>query len=237
MLQKINSKQIYTGNYGWHTGHFHFSFGDYADPGNTHFGDLIAFNDFFLSPESGFDTHPHQEIEIISYCVEGEMVHKDSMGNKNIITHGGMQYTCAGSGITHSEYNYSLEKDLRFVQIWIRPALSNLSPNYASTQIVRSDRLNKLLQIVSGHRIENVTRINQDANIFVSEIEPGARLQLNQHSDRQFYLSCLEGALSVNDTSLEHGDAIKIWDEGTVILDAVHNCHLLMVDVPRIAIR
>ena len=107
MLSKVPARQIYLGDYGWHVGRFHFSFADYEDPENTSFGDLITFNDFILQPGSGFETHSHQEIEIISYCVDGELVHEDSLGNKEIIKRGEMQYTCAGSGITHSERNYS----------------------------------------------------------------------------------------------------------------------------------
>jgi quercetin 2,3-dioxygenase len=233
MLSKIHSEQIYLGDYGWHTARFHFSFADYNDPENAHFGDLLALNDFVLSPDSGFDTHSHQEIEIISYCVEGELIHEDSMGNKNMIRQGEMQYTCAGSGITHSEFNNSLEKPLRFVQIWIKPDSENLTPRYSSIHFTRTDRLNKLLQIASGQQTGDVPQINQDANIFVAEIERGTQVQINHIFKRQIYLACLEGALNANNASLENGDSIKVWDEEALTLAATINCHLLMVDVSR----
>ena len=234
MLSKIPARQIYLGDYGWHVGRFHFSFADYNDPENSCFGDLMTFNDFVLQPGSGFDTHSHQEIEIITYCVEGELVHEDSMGNKEIIKRGDMQYTCAGSGITHSERNDSLDKPLRFIQIWIRPNSTGLTPHYAATHFKQSDRFNRLWQIVSGQSLENVTRINQDANIFVSEIEKGRQLGIQQLAGRQIYLACLEGALNLNNVSLKSGDAIKVWDELGLTLTAEEESHVVIVEMPRI---
>ncbi len=128
MLSKVPAKQIFIRDYGWHVGRFHFSFTDYKDPENTSFGNLLTFNDFTLQPGSGFEKHSHREIAIVSYCVDGELVHEDSMGNKEIIKRGEMQYTCAGFGITHSERNYCRDSSLRFIQIWIRPISTGLPP-------------------------------------------------------------------------------------------------------------
>lgn len=234
MLSKILARQIFLGDYGWHVGRFHFSFADYKDPENTSFGNLVTFNDFTLQPGSGFETHPHREIEIISYCVDGELVHEDSLGNKEIIKRGDMQYTCAGSGITHSERNDSLDRSLRFIQIWIRPNSAGLQPHYHSNHFKQSDRLNKVQQIVSGKSIENGTRINQDANIFVSEVQAGRQLGLAALPRRQVYLACLEGALSVNKLPLNTGDALKIRDEPGLSLTAVEDVHFIMVETPEI---
>ena len=234
MLSKILAKQIYCGDYGWHVGRFHFSFADYDDPGNTGFGDLLTFNDFTLQPGSGFDPHPHEEIEIISYCLEGQLVHEDDMGNQETIEPGEMQYTCAGSGIIHSERNGSLSKPLRFIQIWIRPNAPRLAPGYRAVHFSRADRLNRLLQIASGDSMENTPCINQDANIFISEIQAGRRLDQQTIPGRQVYLACLDGALRVNDLSLACGDAVKIWDEPALDLSAVQVSQMLMVEMPRI---
>jgi redox-sensitive bicupin YhaK (pirin superfamily) len=231
MLSKVPARQIYLRDYGWHVGRFHFSFADYKDPENTNFGDLITFNDFTLQPCSGFETHPHQEIEIISYCVDGELVHEDSLGNKEIIKRGEIQYTCAGSGITHSERNDSQDSPLRFIQIWIRPRSTGLLPHYHSAHFKKSDRLNKVLQIASGQSIENVTRINQDTNIFVSEIQAGRQLGMDQLPGRQVYLACLEGALSVNNVPLNTGDALKVKNEPGLTLAALEDVHLIMVEM------
>lgn len=234
MLSKILARQIYLGDYGWHFARFHFSFAEYHDPENVRFGDLITFNDFTLQPHSGFDTHSHQEMEIISYCVNGELAHQDNMGNNEIIKRGEMQYTCAGSGIGHSERNDSNDKPLRFIQIWLRPNAAGLPPHYCAIHFKHPDRLNKLLQIASGQSMENVTRINQDANLFVSEIEEGRQVGVRQLPGRQLYLACLEGSLTINNMPLENGDAIKVWDESVLTLAAVEGCHLLMVEMPRI---
>ena len=232
MLLKILSEQIYLGDFEWHTGRFHFSFGDYDDPANSHFGDLVAFNDFVVKPDSGFETHPHSEIEIISYCVEGELTHTDSLGNTNKIKRGDMQYTCAGSGITHSETNNSPAMALRFVQIWIQPNAGKLPPRYVSKAFTREDRFNKLLQIASGQKLEGVIQVNQDTNIFVSEIEAGKQIRTEQLPTRQFYIACLEGSLKINDLSLQEGDAVKIWDEATLNLMAIEDCHTIIVEIP-----
>jgi len=231
MLSKILSDHIYLGDFGWHTGRFHFSFGDYNDLGNSHFGDLIAFNDFVVKPGSGFETHPHREIEIISYCVEGELTHADRMGNTNTIKRGNMQYTCAGSGITHSETNNSPVNALRFVQIWIQPNAGMLPPRYVSKTFAREDRLNKLLQIVSGQKLEDVIQVNQDVNIFVLELEAGRQIQVRQLPARLFYLACLEGSLRINDLSLQEGDAVKVWGESTLNLQAIEDCHSIIVEI------
>ena len=234
MLSKVPARQIYIKDYGWHVGRFHFAFADYQDPGNTCFGDLMTFNDFTLQPGSGFETHPHREIEIVSYCVEGELVHEDNLGNKETIKRGEMQYTCAGSGITHSERNDSPDTTLRFIQIWVRPNAAGLVPYYHSYHFCQSDRLNKLQQITSGQTIENGPRINQDTSIFVSELQQGRQLGFNHLPERQVYLACLEGKLGVNDLLLNAGDALKVWSEVGLTLTALHDAHLIMVEMPGI---
>ena len=232
MLSKILSDQIYLGDFGWHTARFHFSFGDYDDPENRQFGDLIAFNDFVVKPGSGFETHPHSEIEIISYCIEGELTHVDSMGNVNTIKSGDMQYTCAGSGIIHSETNNSPATALRFVPIWIQPNAVRLPPHYVSNHFTKKDRLNKLLRIASGQKMNDLIQVNQDTNIFVSEIEAGRQIQAELLPDRLFYLACLEGSLRLNNLSLKEGDALKIWDEAALNLIAIQDSHLIIVEIP-----
>jgi redox-sensitive bicupin YhaK (pirin superfamily) len=231
MLSKILSDDIYLGDFGWHTGRVQIYFGDYDNPENRHFGNLIAFNDFMVKPGSGFETHPHREIEIISYCIDGELTHADSMGNMNSIKRGEMQYTCAGSGITHSETNNSPARALRFVQIWIQPNTGRLPPRYVSNHFTREDRLNKLLRIASGQKLNDVVQVNQDTNIFVSEIEAGRQVHVELLPTRLFYLACLEGSLRINDLSLEEGDAVKIWDETALNLQAIADSHSIIVEI------
>jgi redox-sensitive bicupin YhaK (pirin superfamily) len=221
------------GDYGWHTGRFHFSFADYKDPENAQFGDLIAFNDFYLQPKTGFDTHPHSELEILSYVLEGQLLHEDSMGNHNILERGDFQYTCAGSGIHHSEKNLSSQNPLRFVQIWIKPNTEMLPPFYRFIHFSRRDRLNRLLHIASGQMIREVPRINQDANVYVAEVEMDAELGLRQLPNRQVYLACLEGSFTINGVTLTTGDAIKTWGERLLTLVATENSHLVVIEMSR----
>jgi quercetin 2,3-dioxygenase len=233
MFTKIPSQQIFLGNYGWHTGRFHFSFADYQDPQNINFGDLVAFNDFVLRPGSGFETHSHDEVEIISYCIDGELIHEDNLGNKNTLERGDMQYTCAGSGILHSERNISKEKPLRFLQIWIRPNEEKLPPFYRYLHFNRRDRLNRTLHLATGQAIKNVTRINQDANVYVAEVENNMQLGIRQLPNRQVYLACLEGAFIINGVPMKAGDAIKTWGEKVLSVLATENSHLAYVDMPK----
>jgi redox-sensitive bicupin YhaK (pirin superfamily) len=231
MLSKIPSERIFNGDYGWHSGRFHFSFGDYDDPGNSNFGELIAFNDFEVQPGSGFETHPHREIEIITYCVEGELTHMDSMGNLNKSAPGDMQYTCAGSGILHSEINTSTDMPLRFVQIWLKPNAESLPPRYISKHYRQDDRLNKVLQIASGQELTGVIRVNQDTNIYVSEIEPGKYFSFELSPGFRCYLACLEGSLRINDLRLDDGDAVKIWDETALEVSALEQSQIILVEI------
>jgi quercetin 2,3-dioxygenase len=230
MFSKIPSDNIHLDDVGWHTGRFHFSFGDYVDPSNSRFGDLIAFNDFIVKPNSGFAPHIHSETEIISYCLEGELTHTDSLGNGTTIKRGGMQYTCAGSGITHSEMNTSLTSSLRFIQVWIQPNVKKFPPMYIARHFPRKERLNTLLLIASGRSQKGIARINQDTNIYVTELEAGRQIQVEQISSRMVYLACLEGAVSVNDLELQEGDAIKILDESGLKLIALTDSHSIMVE-------
>jgi redox-sensitive bicupin YhaK (pirin superfamily) len=132
MLIKVPGETIYFKDYGWHSGRFHFSFADYEDPEKMQFGVLRALNEFVLQPGTGFETHPHAEMEIISYCVEGELTHGDSLGNTSKLSGGSAQYLCAGSGITLLEMNDSVDRILLFYQIWITPREVGLTPKYCS---------------------------------------------------------------------------------------------------------
>jgi redox-sensitive bicupin YhaK (pirin superfamily) len=232
MFTKIPSEQIYLGRYGWHTDRFHFSFADYADPNNINFGDLLAFNDFVLQPNSGFAPHAHRELEIISYCVQGELFHEDNLGNMTALRRGDAQYTCAGTGIVHSEINHSPDKPLRFIQVWIKPNADGLAPVYGTACFEQTDRLDRLLQIASGQPARSVFRINQDANLFVSELRAGKELRIEQLPGRQSYLTCLEGSLFINGSLLKDGDAVKMVGESTLTLSAVTDCHLLIIEMP-----
>ena len=231
MLKKITSDSIYFADYGWHTGRFHFSFADYDDPDNSHFGVLRALNEFVLQPGSGFDTHPHAEMEIISYCVEGELTHGDSMGHTNTLQSGDVQYLSAGSGITHREINEPQDRSLRFFQIWITPQDSNLTPKYECKHFSRLSSQDNLQHVVSGEIKQGVIQIAQDANIYAAKLMKSENIIYTNWADRQSYLTCLEGKLTVNEIELCQHDALKVWGEEIMKLSAQEDSHFLLVEL------
>jgi len=233
MKRKIPAGSIYAGDYGWHTGRFHFSFADYEDSENGPFGVLQALNDFELEPGAGFGTHPHEEMEIISYCVEGTLEHVDNMGNRNTIGRGDVQYLCAGSGVNHSEMNSTIDGSLRFVQIWISPNKTGLSPNYRSKKFSKNSRKNEFQLVVSGETLDNAIEIHQDANIYIAELEKHKQMAITNHDRRQSYLLCLEGSLAGNGFELISCDALKLWGEECLTLTALEESHLLMVEMAK----
>ncbi|NIM93590.1 MAG: pirin family protein [Anaerolineales bacterium] len=231
MINKVSSGDIFISDNGWREYRLHFSYADYQNSSRDRFGVLVALNDEIIQPGNGFDIHPHHEMEIISYCVEGELTHRDSLGNEVSIGRGDLQYMCAGSGISHAEMNSSLDSQLRFLQIWIQPNESGLSPNYESKKYTKYARRNKLFPVVSGKGRNDVLRINQDAEIYVAEIDQGETLDFANHKDRQSYLVCIEGKIRVDGIRLNTHDAMEI--SGSVQLDitAENESHLLIVEM------
>jgi redox-sensitive bicupin YhaK (pirin superfamily) len=231
MKRKIPARNIYVGDYDGHIGRFHFPFADYEDPENGPFGVLQALNDFELDPDAGFETHPHDEMEIISYCVEGTLDHVDNMGNQNTIGRGDVQYLCAGSGVTHSEMNSTIDGSLRFLQIWITPNTKRLSPKYRLKKYSRNARKNELRLVVSGEALDNVIKIHQDANIYIAELVKHKQMTIANRERRQSYLFCIEGSLAGNGVELISCDALKLWGEESLTLAALEESHILMVEM------
>jgi redox-sensitive bicupin YhaK (pirin superfamily) len=233
MKRKIPAGNIYVGNYDGHIARFHFSFADYEDSENGPFGVLQALNDFELVPGAGFGTHPHEEMEIISYCVEGTLEHVDNVGNQNTIGRGDVQYLCAGSGVNHSEMNSTIDGSLRFVQIWISPNKAGLTPNYRSKKFSKNSRMNEFQHVVSGETLDNAIAINQDANIYIAELEKQMQVTIDNRDGRQSYLLCLEGSLTGNGVELIRCDALKLWGKECLTLTALKESHILMVEMAK----
>ena len=231
MIIKNFATGLFHKDYGWHTGRFHFAFGDYEDPTNQKMGVLNALNDFVVQPNSGFETHSHAEMEIISYCVNGTLLHQDSMGNKNELKRGDSQYTCTGSGITHSEMNGSGNDILRFLQIWILPNKEGLQPLYREKRILSARSNGHLRHIASGEKEEGVMQIAQDANIFAAEISRNRQVRFQNKEKRQSYVLCLEGEISANSFRLRESDSLKLLGEETLNFTANENSHLLIVEM------
>ena len=231
MLNKVSLENLFHADHGWREYRLHFSFAEYNNPARKQFGVLNALNDETLQPSRGFDDHPHHEMEIIAYCVHGRLTHRDNFGNQNTIKRGDVQYMCAGSGVIHAEMNASTNESIRFINIWIQPNENGLTPAYRSKSFAEDDRHNKLLQVVSGKEVNGTLRINQDTNIFVSEVDKGQQLMVALQDGRQAYLLCIEGLLNINGIELRMGEAIEITGETQLTLDALEDSHLLMVEM------
>lgn len=234
MLKKLPKENMGKSNLGWLESRFHFSFAEYRNPNNINFGVLRVLNDDIVHPESGFDTHPHANMEIISYIVNGEITHKDSMGNSETLKRGEVQYLSAGDGIYHSEHNFHKSLDLRLLQIWIIPPKNDLSRLYGSKKYLEENRKNNLLNIVSSQEGNADIKIYQDINIYVSELEIGKSLDFTINENRQVYFVQIEGSSTVNDITLDFGDAMEIVDVNKLHIKALENSHFLFIEMAKV---
>jgi redox-sensitive bicupin YhaK (pirin superfamily) len=201
---------------------FHFSFAEYNSALNSDFGVLRVMNDDLVQPKRGFGTHPHSDMEIITYIVDGELTHKDSMGTKETLGRGSIQFITAGTGIKHSEQNNG-DKPLRFIQTWIVPSKAGLTPNYGSGTFSGESRKNKLAHLVSDvtdKSTSTAVEINQDLNAFASELDLGQKLTYDLLPGRQAYLLCIEGSVQVNGQQLTKYDACEISESGALEIEA-----------------
>ncbi len=231
MLKKLSKENMGTSNLGWLESRFHFSFAEYRNPENINFGVLRILNDDILHTNSGFDTHPHSNMEIISYVVDGEITHKDSMGNSETLKKGEVQYLSAGDGIYHSEHNVHDSKDLRLLQIWIVPPATSLPRLYGSNRFKEEEKENKLLNIVSSQEGNAEIKIYQDINIYVSKLEEKKNLEYKIEENRQVYFVQIEGSSKVNNIELNHGDALEVTKENILNIQAISNSHFLFIEM------
>jgi redox-sensitive bicupin YhaK (pirin superfamily) len=231
MLKKIESSQMGSSDIGWLKSKFHFSFADYFNPDNIHFGVLRVINDDLVEAKKGFGVHPHRDMEIISYVVNGELTHGDSLGNNNTVTRGQVQYMSAGTGVLHSEYNLG-EDTLRFLQIWVIPVKNGLEPNYGDYRFNWDDRKNNWLHMVSDINGNAPIKINQNANIYTLELEQGKNIEFPVKVGRQAYLVQIEGTSVINDVELNERDGMEIVEEN-ISIKAVETSHILIVEMEK----
>lgn len=231
MLKKLPKENMGTSNLGWLESRFHFSFAEYRNPENINFGVLRVLNDDIVHPQSGFDMHPHENMEIISYVVDGEITHKDSMGNQETLKKGEVQYLSAGDGIFHSEYNLHRSKDLRLLQIWVYPPKRGLPRLYGSHKFTKEERENKLLNIVSSQDGNAKIKIYQDVQFYVSELEKNKSIKFDITENKQVYFVLIEGIALINGIELNHGDAMEITKESDLEIKATENSYFLFIEM------
>jgi quercetin 2,3-dioxygenase len=220
-------------NHGWLHSRHTFSFADYYDPDRVHFGMLRVLNDDTVQAGMGFGTHPHDNMEIISIPLEGDLEHKDSMGNISVIKHGDVQVMSAGSGITHSEYNKNKDKPVKFLQIWVFPDRRNVEPRYDQITLNVSDRHNRFQQILSPHPEDEGVWIYQNAWFHLGNFDKGfsADYQIKEKGNG-VYVFILNGAVTINGQELKARDGFGIWDIDKLFVSADSDAEFLLMEVP-----
>jgi len=210
----------------WHT----FSFADYHDPGWMGFRALRVINDDLVMPGMGFGTHPHRDMEIITYVLSGALQHKDSMGNGRVIRPGEVQYMAAGTGVQHSEFNPSKDEAAHFLQIWILPERRGIKPRYAEKSLVNAPT-GRFNLVVSKAGREGSLAINQDADLYVAKMDAGNEASHALKPTRHAWLHVAEGEVKLNGDTLRAGDAVALSDEARVDLIATKPSQVLLFDL------
>ena len=220
-------------NHGWLHSRHTFSFADYYNPERMLFGVLRVLNDDYVEPGMGFGTHPHDNMEIISIPLEGDLEHRDSMGNIAVIKHGDIQVMSAGSGITHSEYNRNKDKPVKFLQIWVFPDKKNVTPRYDQITLNTEDRHNKIQQILSPDPEGKGVWIYQNAWFSMGKFDKGFSAVYSVRSkENGVYAFIFNGDVTINDQPLKTRDGYGIWDIERLTITAETDAEFLLMDVP-----
>ena len=220
-------------NHGWLHSRHTFSFADYYDPERVHFGVLRVLNDDTVEAGMGFGTHPHDNMEIVSIPLEGDLEHKDSMGTVSVIRHGDIQVMSAGTGITHSEYNKNKDRRVKFLQIWVIPDKRNVKPRYDQITLNVADRHNKFQQILSPDPDDEGVWINQNAWFHLAHFDKGFGDDYEiKAKENGVYIFVLSGDITINDQKLNARDGFGIWDVERFSVSADSDSEFLLMEVP-----
>jgi len=217
-------------NHGWLDSYHTFSFGGYYDP--RHMGVSNVINDDTVAPGGGFATHGHNDMEIISYVLEGALEHKDSMGNGSVIRPGDVQRMSAGTGVTHSEYNHSDSEPVHFLQIWLQPNALGVEPGYDQRHFPVAHRRGRWVLLVSPDGRDGSIATHQDALMFSTLLAPGETLAYRFDADRQGYLHLARGKLRVGNVILNQGDGLAMQKQELLELEGIEDAEVLLFDLP-----
>jgi redox-sensitive bicupin YhaK (pirin superfamily) len=231
-LHKAESR--YSADHGWLQCNFSFSFADYHDPENMQFGPLRVFNDDYIHPQRGFGTHPHRDMEIITFVLQGQLQHEDNTGGKEVLKPGEIQRMSAGTGILHSEINPSADEVTNSLQLWFLPKEKGIKPSYEQRTYDQAKAKNRLLPVLSGRgTFEDIAYLHQDLTIFISELEAGKSVSFTQAPDRGTYVFVIEGEVNLNDNvRLERRDAARITDTENLSIESVSGGTFMLIDLP-----
>ena len=229
LVRKAVSRGL--GEHGWLTSYHTFSFAGYRDPEHMGFRSLRVINEDRVAAGMGFGTHGHSNMEIISYVLEGELEHKDSMGNGEVLRPGEFQCISAGSGITHSEFNPSNSAPVHFYQIWLEPNVRNTTPSYQQKQFTDDQKRNQLRVVASPDGRQESLRIRQDASIYLAAMSAGCQLVHQLAPSRHAWLQVLAGRVDLHDHSLQSGDGVAFSDWNPISIVAKEQAEIMLFDL------
>jgi redox-sensitive bicupin YhaK (pirin superfamily) len=219
-------------DHGWLKSYHTFSFADYYDPEHVEFGPLRVINEDRVAPGAGFGTHGHRDMEIISYVLEGELAHRDSLGSGSVIRPGDVQRMSAGRGVRHSEFNNSQEEQAHFLQIWIQPNVFGIEPEYEEKRFTTEEKRGRLRLIASENGAEGSVRIHQDARVYAGLFDGAERAELAIEPKRRAYVHVARGTISANGEVLKAGDALELTDAKILALSDGKEAEVLVFDLP-----
>ena len=231
MNQLRRSSERGHANHGWLDSYHSFSFADYQDPQHMGYGPLRVINEDRVSPGSGFGTHGHRDMEIISYVLDGAIGHEDSMGNGSTIVPGDVQRMSAGTGVRHSEFNHDKTKVTHFLQIWIEPSRQGIPPSYEQRNFTAADKRGRLRLIASPDGREGSVTVHQDASVYAGLFDGAERARLDIAPGRKAYVHVARGKVSANGQALQAGDALKT-DAPAVEIEGGEGAEVLVFDLP-----
>ncbi|HZF25384.1 MAG TPA: pirin family protein [Steroidobacteraceae bacterium] len=232
MIEIRRSDERGFADHGWLKSYHSFSFAEYFDPRHVEFGPLRVLNEDRVVPGAGFGTHAHRDMEIISYVLEGELAHQDSMGNGSVIRPGDVQRMTAGSGVTHSEFNPSRDAGVHFLQIWIQPDQRGIAPGYEEKNFAADEKRGRLRLIASPDRGQGSVLIHQDARVYAGLFDGTESAALPIAAGRRAYVHVARGSINVNDAPLQAGDALKATDVELLTLQAGRDAEVIVFDLP-----
>jgi redox-sensitive bicupin YhaK (pirin superfamily) len=232
MIEKRPANERGGGDHGWLNTRHTFSFNDYYDPEQSGFRVLRVINEDRVQPGQGFGTHGHRDMEIISYVLEGELEHMDSLGHCSVLRPGEFQRMTAGTGVQHSEFNPSEAQPVHFYQIWLLPDRRGHEPSYEQKSFPEAERKGKLRLVASPNGRDGSLTIHQDAEVFLSSLERGQQVTHFLRSGRYAWLQILRGAVQLNGTALSPGDGAAVWNEKSLTITASGPAELMLFDLP-----
>ena len=231
MIQVRKASDRGHANHGWLNTYHTFSFSTYQDPQHVRFRSLRVMNEDWVAAGQGFGTHPHNDMEIVTYVLEGALEHRDSMGNGEVLRPGEFQRMSAGTGITHSEFNPSTTEPTHLYQIWLFPEQKGITPSYEQKRFDESGRLNRLQLVASRDATEGSLLIHQDARIYLSQIETNRTVTLELNANRHAWLQVLRGSVTLNSEPLQTSDGAAVSGESKLEIQATTDAEIMLFDL------